>query len=84
VNAAGRRPVTNGLRSRELTGFRGELIFYERPDVAGPKLSRYVIAPVFFPDAIRNALERAIGVVGRVRKRRRLYLVQNTRIHLDR
>jgi predicted adenylyl cyclase CyaB len=71
------------LKLRELAPDCGELIFYERPDVAGPKLSRYVIAPTSSPDAMRNALERAIGVVGRVRKRRRLYLVQNTRIHLD-
>ncbi len=28
-------------------------------------------------------LSNALGVVGRVRKRRRLYLVGNTRIHLD-
>jgi len=32
---------------------------------------------------MRETLGRALGIIGRVRKRRRLYLVENTRIHLD-
>jgi adenylate cyclase class IV len=34
--------------------------------------------------ALRAALARAMGVIGRVRKRRWLLLVGQTRIHLDR
>ena len=74
---------TGRLKLRELTPDHGELIFYERPDVSGPKVSHYVIAPTPSPAAMRDLLGRALGVVGRVRKRRRLYLAQNTRIHLD-
>jgi predicted adenylyl cyclase CyaB len=72
------------LKVRELAPDRGELIFYRRPDIGGPKLSEYVIAPTREPAAMRDALGRALGVTGRVRKRRRLYLVGSTRIHLDR
>ena len=72
------------LKLRELAPDRGELIFYRRPDVADPKVSDYVIAPTPSPAAMRETLGRALGVIGRVRKRRRLYLVESTRVHLDR
>lgn len=72
------------LKLREFADDRGELIFYQRADVGGPKLSTYVIAPTPAPAALRAALGRAYGVIGRVRKRRRLYLVGRTRVHLDR
>ena len=72
------------LKLRELAPDRGELIHYERPDEGGPKLSRYVIAPTTDPAALREALARAWGTTGRVRKHRRLYLAGRTRIHLDR
>jgi len=72
------------LKLRELAPDRGELIFYRRPDVAGPKVSEYVITPTPSPAAMRETLGRALGVIGRVRKRRRLYLVEGTRVHLDR
>jgi len=72
------------LKLRELAPGRGELIHYDRPDQGGPKLSRYVIAPTSDPAALREALARAWGVTGRVRKHRRLYLAGRTRIHLDR
>jgi len=72
------------LKLRELAPGRGELIHYDRPDQGGPKLSRYVIAPTSDPASLREALARACGVAGRVRKLRRLYLAGRTRIHLDR
>lgn len=71
------------LKLRELAPDQGELIFYQRPDISGPKLSQYFISPTHTPSVLRDTLARALGVVGRVRKRRRLYLAQNTRIHLD-
>jgi predicted adenylyl cyclase CyaB len=39
--------------------------------------------PVADPDAMRNLLALAHGQTGRVRKRRVLFLVGRTRIHLD-
>lgn len=71
------------LKLRELAAGEGQLVFYERADVAGPKLSHYLIAPVQDPAAVRATLGRALSVIGRVRKRRRLYLLGQTRIHLD-
>jgi adenylate cyclase class IV len=71
------------LKLRELAPDRGELIFYQRPDVPGPKLSEYTMASTATPALVRAILGDALGVIGRVRKRRRLYLSGQTRIHLD-
>ena len=43
-----------------------------------------MISAVSEPDSMREALERACGVRGRVRKERILVLVGQTRVHLDR
>ena len=75
---------TNGrLKLREFADGRGELIHYIRADEAGPKTSDYLIAATATPGALREALSRAFGAVGRVRKARRLYIADRTRIHLD-
>jgi predicted adenylyl cyclase CyaB len=71
------------LKLRDFRDGRGELIHYSRPDKAGPKLSEYLLSPVATPELLREALARAYGVLGRVVKRRRLYLADRTRIHLD-
>lgn len=75
--------ATGRLKLREFSPARGELIFYSRPDEAGPKVSDYWITRTDTPAEMRETLARALGIVGRVRKQRRLYLVDRTRIHLD-
>ncbi len=60
-----------------------ELIAYERPDAAGPKESRYVVTPTQDPDGLCRALSLTVGIRGIVRKRRLLYAVGQTRVHLD-
>jgi len=72
------------LKLRDFGDGRGELIAYERADDEGPKLSDYVRAPTSDPAALRQALTRATGAIGRVRKTRWLLLAGQTRIHLDR
>lgn len=72
------------LKLRVFSDGSGELIAYQRPDAEGPKLSDYVIAPATEPESLREALVRACGLLGRVRKHRLLVLAGSTRIHLDR
>jgi predicted adenylyl cyclase CyaB len=72
------------LKLRAFSASAGELIFYRRADQAGPKESRFVISSTASPDSLREALTRAYGTVGHVRKHRTLYLVGRTRVHLDR
>ncbi len=72
------------LKLRTYADGSGELIFYRRADQGGPKESFYVLAPTAAPDALREALTLANGQAGRVVKRRTLFLVGRTRVHLDR
>ncbi len=62
---------------------RGELIAYSRPDLPGPKQSEYHIYPTDDPQSLLRALEHSLGIRGVVKKRRSLYLVGDTRIHVD-
>jgi predicted adenylyl cyclase CyaB len=71
------------LKLRTFSATEGQLIFYRRDDLEGPKLSEYVMASTSEPDALRGTLTLAYGVVGRVRKTRTLFLVGPTRVHLD-
>ena len=71
------------LKLRIFSPSKGELIAYDRPDQAAAKLSRYIIAPTSDPDRLRQALTAALGVIGEVRKTRTLYLIGQTRVHLD-
>lgn len=71
------------LKLRVFADGHGELIAYERPDATGPKTSDYLITRTRDPQGLREALTRALGQIGRVVKRRTLYLVGPTRIHLD-
>lgn len=71
------------LKLRQLSPQHGQLVWYERGDSAGPKLSNYLIAETSDPAALKQALTAALGVRGVVRKIRHLYLAGQTRIHLD-
>ncbi len=71
------------LKLRSFSEHDGQLIFYQRPDSAGPKESFYVISPTSSPDTLRRVLSLAYGESGRVRKHRTLFMAGRTRIHLD-
>jgi homotetrameric cytidine deaminase len=58
-----------------------ELIAYRRPDTTHASESTYVRAPA--PGAVAEALDAALGTVVVVAKRRRLFLWDGVRIHLD-
>ncbi|MDP2005819.1 MAG: class IV adenylate cyclase [Rubrivivax sp.] len=72
------------LKLREFADGSAELIHYHRPDTDEAKASDYVRVPVPDPAALREALARGCGLLGRVRKQRWLLLVGATRIHIDR
>jgi homotetrameric cytidine deaminase len=71
------------LKLREQGGQHSELIAYRRPDGLQPTESTYVPAPVWTPDALTEALDAALGTAVVVAKRRRLFLWEGVRIHLD-
>ena len=61
----------------------GELIFYRRPRAAQLRSSRYWRARADDPEALARAARGRPRGAGVVEKRRRLYLYENVRIHLD-
>jgi len=71
------------LKLRRFADGTGELIQYDRPDTADPSPSDYVLSATSEPDTLREALARALGIRGVVRKVRRLYMIDRTRVHLD-
>jgi len=75
--------ATGRLKLRIMGDGRGELIHYDRPDIDGPKVSRYLIAPTTAPAVLLTILSRVLPIVGTVRKQRLLFRVGQTRIHLD-
>lgn len=60
-----------------------ELIYYTRPDQDGPKRSDYHITRSNDPENLKRVLTLAYGIRGVVKKTRYLYLVGQTRVHLD-
>jgi homotetrameric cytidine deaminase len=78
-------PTRNGrlkLR-RDGSGGAGELIAYRRPDDSDATESEYVLVPVSGADTLAEALDGALGTVVVVSKRRRLFMWEGVRIHLD-
>ena len=71
------------LKLRVLSETQGQLIYYTRPDREGPKRSDYHIYRTSDPENLKRVLELAYEVRGTVRKTRYLYLVGQTRVHLD-
>jgi len=71
------------LKLRILSGTHGELIYYERPDVPAIKQSNYVISKTDNPYQLKEILSKAFDVKVIVKKKRHLFLVNQTRIHLD-
>ena len=77
-NSAGAR-----LKLRILGPESGELIRYQRANSAGPRLSRYLITRTADPYVLLEILKAELGEIGTVRKIRTLYLIGQTRVHID-
>jgi homotetrameric cytidine deaminase len=71
------------LKLREQEPGVAELIQYHRADAPAARESRYRRVPAPDADALRAALDAALGTLVVVEKRRRLLLLENIRIHLD-
>lgn len=71
------------LKLRVLAPDHAELIGYRRQDGSGPRASTYHVYPTANPNALRQVIGTALEIRGTVRKKRWLFLVGNTRLHLD-
>ncbi len=61
----------------------GQLIYYERPDTRQSKQSDYEIYPTTSPRKLEQILTLGLGKTITVIKRREVYMVGQTRVHLD-
>jgi predicted adenylyl cyclase CyaB len=59
------------------------LIYYNRPDLAGPKQSDFDLLKVEDVEVLLNMLAKAIGIKVVVHKKREIYYIQNVKFHLD-
>ncbi|XP_064635533.1 uncharacterized protein LOC135492817 isoform X2 [Lineus longissimus] len=76
--------VSNGrLKLRVLKSGVSMLIFYKRSDQFGPKVSDFHITEIQNPQDLKASLGLALGIKGDVKKRRMLYMVGQTRLHVD-
>jgi predicted adenylyl cyclase CyaB len=71
------------LKLRIFAPNREELIRYERSDVADARVSRYLIARTPDPQILNEILGATLGRIGVVKKTRVLYLIGQTRVHID-
>jgi homotetrameric cytidine deaminase len=69
------------LREQDVAG--AELIAYSRGDSRDGAESEYLLVPAIDPVGLALALDRSLGTTVVVAKRRRLFLWENVRIHLD-
>ncbi|XP_033639558.1 uncharacterized protein LOC117300016 [Asterias rubens] len=60
-----------------------QLVFYDRPDTTGPKLSKFSKTESHHPDQLKITLTQALGVQGIVKKTRTLIMIGQTRVHID-
>ncbi|HKQ85692.1 MAG TPA: class IV adenylate cyclase [Candidatus Acidoferrales bacterium] len=71
------------LKLRIFGPHSGELIRYQRSNVPAARVSQYLIARTHDPEILRNILTETLGVIGVVKKTRELFLIGQTRIHID-
>ncbi|MFQ5570186.1 MAG: class IV adenylate cyclase [Rhodothermales bacterium] len=60
------------------------LIYYERTDQQGPKVSDVTLHRTESGASLKTILSKALGVWGEVDKRREIYFIDNVKFHLDR
>ncbi|MCR4314731.1 MAG: class IV adenylate cyclase [Planctomycetes bacterium] len=71
------------LKLRIFSADHGELIYYERPNNSGPKESKYQIYNTDNPSLLRAILSSSLGEKVIVKKMRELFMIRETRVHLD-
>ncbi|MFZ5807538.1 MAG: class IV adenylate cyclase [Verrucomicrobiota bacterium] len=71
------------FKLRVLSPTFGQLIFYQRGNAKNARESNYCIYETKNPEALRQVLRTALGEKIVVKKKRCLYLLGQTRIHID-
>jgi adenylate cyclase, class 2 len=72
----------NRLKLREGT-IENNLIYYNRPNQAGPKRSDVLLHPANETSSLKAILETVHGILVVVDKQREIWFVDNVKVHLD-
>jgi len=59
------------------------LIFYERENDAGPQQSKVMLFKTEPKSLLKQMLEKAIGILTIVNKKREIYFIDNVKFHID-
>lgn len=73
---------TGRLKLREGL-IENNLIFYQRPDNAGPKSSQFDLIKVQDPSKLKKVLIETNGIKVVVKKIREIYFIDNVKFHID-
>jgi len=77
------RAKNGRLKLRVTKDVEAQLIWYDRPDQQGPKLSKYHISSVADPEGMAAILKAGLGIEGVVKKMRIVMMIGQTRVHID-
>lgn len=75
-------PGAGRLKLRQ-GNIENNLIHYHRANDAQARMSDVALSPVTDATSLKNILERALGILVEVHKRREIYFIQNVKFHLD-
>ena len=75
--------VASGRLKLRCGDIENSLIFYNRPDRAGPRKSRVSLCRLKPSPELHDVLAKALGVLAVVRKRREIYFIDNVKFHID-
>lgn len=73
----------NGRLKLREGNIENNLIYYERPNDAGPKTSAFTLTPVADAAALKYSLAQALGIMKVVEKKREIYYIGNVKFHID-
>jgi adenylate cyclase, class 2 len=75
--------VPNGRLKLREGNIENTLIFYDRPNQAGPKKSDIILYHVQPEASLKAILEKTNGVLAVVDKQRKIFFIENVKFHLD-
>lgn len=75
--------VANGRLKLREGNIENNLIYYERPDQAGPKNSHFHLVKVEDAAGLKEVLRKANGIKKIVLKKREIYFIANVKFHID-
>jgi adenylate cyclase, class 2 len=75
--------VPNGRLKLREGNIENTLIFYDRPNQAGPKKSDIILYHVQPDASLKAILEKTNGVLAVVDKMRKIFFIDNVKFHLD-